>query len=101
MLNQLVVVGRLIETPTFIKDEKNNRYKFTISVPRGYKNIDGEYEVDHISFLVWHNIAENLISLCYKGDLLGVKGHIETMDSKIVIIGDKVTFLSTKQNNDK
>ena len=41
MLNQLVVVGRLVSDPEIIVGENNKKRTYiTVAVPRSYKNID-------------------------------------------------------------
>jgi len=47
MLNQVVMVGRLLEKPE-IKELENGKKvgNITLIVPRCYKNEDGEYEKD-------------------------------------------------------
>ncbi len=105
MLNQLVVVGRLVKDPELKKTETGrNMTNITLAVPRSYKNINGEYDTDFIDCVLWSNVAETTTEYCHKGDLLGVKGRIQTRmvekeDEKprhvTEIIGERVTFLSS------
>lgn len=105
MLNQLVVVGRLVKDPKLKKtDLGKNMANITLAVPRSYKNSNGEYDTDFIDCILWNNVAETTTEYCHKGDLLGVKGRIQTRmiekeneKSKQVteIIGERVTFLSS------
>ena len=46
MLNQVVLVGRLVRNPELIDYSKGKYAKITLAVPRSYKNINGEYETD-------------------------------------------------------
>ncbi len=108
MLNQLVVVGRLVRDPELRKtDTGRNVTNITIAVPRGYKNSNGEYDTDYIDCVLWSNVAESTTEYCRKGDLLGVKGRIQTRkieleDEKVrhvtEIIGERVTFLSSSHS---
>ena len=101
MLNQFVVLGRIIELPTYdeLKDE-NKINKITISVSRTEKNEDGEYESDIISCILHSNMAKNVVKYCLKGDLVGLKGRIQNNEnSDIELKVDKVTFLSSKAND--
>lgn len=106
MLNQVVLVGRLVRDAELKESENGKSYtNITIAVPRGYKNTDGEYEADYIDCRLWQGVAENTAEYCRKGDLLGIKGRIETRvyeknDEKkylTEIIAEKVTFLSGKK----
>lgn len=106
MLNQVVIVGRLVKDPTLEERENGGNYGFiTLAVPRSYKNMDGEYETDFIDCVLWNGVANNVVDYCRKGDLVGIKGRIETRNinmpdgipQKITeIIAEKVTFLSSK-----
>ena len=101
MLNQVVMVGRLLEKPE-IKELENGKKvgNITLIVPRCYKNEDGEYEKDFIDCMLWSGIAENTAEYCNKGDVVGVKGRIETIIIDKVkhtnVIAERVTFLSSK-----
>lgn len=102
MLNQLVIVGRLVGDPQ-IKEEGEKKISYiTLAVPRSYKNENGEYETDFIDCVLWNAIAENTVEYCRKGDLVGIKERIQTRNvetHKITeLIAEKVTFLSSKKD---
>lgn len=52
--------------------------KFTLAIPRAFKNKDGEKEVDFINCVAWQKAAENIHKFVNKGDQLSVVGRIET-----------------------
>ena len=106
MLNQTVLVGRLVRDPELFTTENGNKVtNITLAVPRSYKNSDGEYDTDFISCILWKGVAENAVEYCHKGDLLGVKGrlqsrNIETEETKkeiMEVVAEKVTYLSSKR----
>lgn len=106
ILNQTVIVGRIVRDPELRETETGNKItNITLAVPRSFKNVNGEYETDFISCVLWKGVAENVVEYCKKGDLVGVKGHIqtrniETDDSKrqvMEVVAEKVTFLSSKK----
>lgn len=109
MLNQTVIVGRLVKEPHLYETSNGNKVtNITLAVPRNYKNIDGEYETDFISCVVWKGVAENTAEYCHKGDLIGVKGHLqnkiinideETKRQTVELVAEKITFLSSKKND--
>ena len=73
MLNQTVIVGRLVKDPELYTTENGNKVtNITLAVPRSYKNVDGEYDTDFITCVLWKGIAENAAEYCHKGDLLGI-----------------------------
>jgi single-strand DNA-binding protein len=109
MLNQMVVVGRLVRDPELRETENGKKVSnITLAVPRSYKNSDGEYDTDFLDITLWNNIAENSVEYVTKGDLLGVKGRISSKSveidgiskNEIVLVAEKVTYLSNKKERD-
>lgn len=95
MLNQVIMVGRLTKDPE-VKEEKAY---ITLAIPRSFKNFNGEYDTDFISCVLFNDIATNTAEYCKKGDIIGVKGRLQSndeTDNKIEVIAEKVTFLSSK-----
>ena len=106
MLNQVVLVGRLVKDVEVRTSEGDKKYSFiTLAIPRSYKNHDGIYETDFVECILWNNIASNTAEYCKKGDIIGIKGRVESRvieEDKInktvlQIIAEKVTFLSNKR----
>ena len=104
MLNQVVMVGRLVAKPIVEENENGRKVsEITLAVPRSYKNAEGIYETDFIKCTLWNGIAENTVEYCNKGDLIGVKGRLQCLvGNELQVVAEKVTFLSSnKTNNDK
>ena len=106
MLNQVVLVGRLSRDLELVEMDGKKQATLELAVPRNFKNKDGEYETDFITCILWNSIAENTAEYCKKGDIVGVKGRLQTDSlekedgSKVFltrIIAEKVTFLSSKK----
>ena len=109
MLNQVVLVGRIVRDPEFVETETNKKMsRITVAIPRSFKNMDGTYDTDFIDCVAFDNIAVNTSDYCNKGDILGVKGRVQSRvveegDTKktiIEIIAEKVTFLSSKKSDE-
>lgn len=104
MLNQIIVVGRLARDFEINKIESGEYAKIVLAVPRSFKNEDGEYERDFIEFILRGNIATNTKEYCKSGDVLGIKGRIQSVkvedEYKIELIAEKVTFLSSRKVDD-
>lgn len=104
MLNQVVLVGRIVKTPELRVTESGKKTTtVTLAVPRNYKNMNGEYETDFLDCTLWTNVAESTTEYCQTGDMVGVKGRIQTRTiqnddgskrRKTEIIAEKVTFLA-------
>ena len=107
-MNQVVLVGRLCADPEIIGEGEKQRSIVTIAVNRPFKNIDGIYETDFIRCVLWNNIALNTFEYCHTGDVIGIKGRLQTRsyedeDKKkkyvMDVIAEKVTFLSSNNKN--
>ena len=108
MLNQIVLVGRLVQDPEIKELENGNKVtNITLAVLRSYKNSEGVYETDFIDCVLWNGIAENTSEYCKRGDLVGIKGRLQTDTyekdgkniTKLNVIAEKVTFLSSKKED--
>lgn len=109
MLNQIVLVGRLVKGVELEKEGDKNVAIMSLAIPRSYKNENGEYDTDFINCILWNSIAENTSEYCRKGDIVGVKGRVQsrtiekedgTKENKIEIIAEKVTFLSSSKSKE-
>jgi len=109
MLNQIVLVGRLVRDPTLRETESGKKVtNITLAIPRSYKNLKGEYETDFIDCTLWTGIAETTSSYCKKGDLLGIKGRVQTRTYEederrkylTEVVAEKVTFLTPKKKEE-
>lgn len=110
MLNQIVLVGRLTKDPELRELESGKKVTtIYLAVPRSYKNMDGVYETDYIECILWEHIAQYTTDYCHKGDLLSLKGRIQTRmieypdnkkTQKLEIIAEKVNFLTGKKADD-
>ena len=100
MMNQVVLVGRIVEEPTIEKLDEKETATITLAVNRAYKNEEGFYDTDFISCILWNSVATNVVEYCKKGDIVGVKGRLQSKDNELQVIADRVTFLSSKKNEE-
>ena len=108
MNNLVYAIGRITSSPEIKKTESGKEVcNLTLAVPRSYKNADGVYETDFIDVVLWNAIATNTCEYCKKGDLVGIKGRVQTTNyetedgtthKRTEIIAEKVTFLSSNSN---
>ena len=108
MLNQVVLVGRLVTEPELhITENEKENARLVLAVPRSYKNSTGEYDTDFLDCTLWTNVAENTVEYCQTGDMVGVKGRIQSRvfededgnkNKRTEIVAEKVTFLSSKKS---
>ncbi|MDD6879269.1 MAG: single-stranded DNA-binding protein [bacterium] len=110
MLNQIILVGRLVREPELKSSENNKQYMIiTLAIPRSFKNSSGEYDTDYVDCILWDTTARSTSQYCHKGDIVGIKGRIQSRvveqenDSKKYytdIIAERVTFLSSNKKSD-
>ena len=99
MLNQIVLVGRVVDLK---KDNENNKNGIlNIAVPRSFKNTEGIYETDFIKISLKDNLFNNASEYLKKGDLIGIKGRLQNINDIIIVIAEKLTFLSSNNANNK
>jgi len=101
MLNQIVLVGRLVKKPELKESENGKKFSFiTLAIPRSFKNINGEYDTDFIDCTLWDAVALSTVEYCGKGDIVGVRGRVQSRNEKLEIVVEKVTFLSQAKKTD-
>jgi single-strand DNA-binding protein len=105
MINQIVLVGRLVFEPELRTTESGRSLsRIRLAVDRSFKNSEGMYETDFIDCLLWKGIAETTTEYCTKGDLIGVKGRLQMRSYEkdgekryaSEVVAEKVTFLDFK-----
>lgn len=101
LMNQIVLVGRIANDLELNETENGKSFcNLTIAVPRPYKNDEGEYDADFIRCKLWQGVAKSTSEYCKKGDLIGVKGRLQTnnKDNKNIpeVVAEKITFLSNR-----
>ena len=114
MLNQIILVGKLKDTPIMHTKGDGRKYTtITLLITRTYKDPKtNEYPIDEIPITLWSEIAENTIQYCKKGSTVGVKAsahqdnitygdlHNGYVTIPIVeIIADKVTFINIRSED--
>lgn len=110
MLNQIILVGRLTRELEVKEKEEKKISTLSLAIPRSFKNADGEYDTDFVDCILYDIIAKNTAEYCRKGDIVVVKGRIQsktienedgTKQNKMEIIAEKVTFLSSKKSEEE
>ena len=110
MLNQVVLVGRIVYDLELKKNDSGKKYlSMMLAIPRSFKNIDGTYDTDFIRCIIWDNVASNTSEYCKKGDIVGLKGRLqsriveknEKRENIMEVIGEKVTFLTSSKEKEE
>ena len=110
MLNQVVLVGRIVYDLELKKNDNGKKFlTLTLAIPRSFKNMEGNYDTDFIRCLIFDNVAENTNEYCKKGDIVGLKGRLqsrvvekdEKKENVMEVIGEKVTFLTSSKTKEE
>ena len=108
MLNQIVLVGRIAKEIETKEVNGKKVVSLTLACQRSWKNSNGEYDTDFFDIRLFDSIGQNVKDYCKKGDIVGIKGRLQsttiekyhTKMNIIEIVAEKVTFLSSKSNNE-
>ena len=109
IMNGVVLVGRLIIDPEIITMDTGKKYtSIVLAVHRNYKNSEGIYETDFVRCTLWNGIAASTCEYCHAGDIVGIKGRLETHNYednegkkqyKTDVIAERVTFLNSTKSS--
>lgn len=109
-MNNVTLVGRLTHEPE-IKELNDGTFRtiINVAVSRDYRNSDGVYDADFIKCVLWNGIASATKDYCHKGDVVGIKGKLqsrvyetENKEKKNIleVIAEKVTFISSRRTDE-
>lgn len=111
MLNQIILVGRLTRDIEVHKSGSDMKVAtISLAIPRSFKNADGDYDTDFVDCVAFDVVAENTSEYCNKGDIVGIKGRVQTRqvenengekETLKEIIAEKVTFLSSHTKDEE
>lgn len=106
MLNNVSIIGRLTKEVNLNKTQTGKPVcNFTVACKREFM-VESGPETDFINCVAWNNIAQNIQKYCQKGDLVAVKGRIQTRKNInqygnnytiFEILCESIQFLSSKK----
>lgn len=105
MLNNVILVGRLVDEPRLAKvNDQISVANIVLAVERPFRSGDNVFDTDFIPVSVWRGYADAVASYCHKGSIIGVKGRIQNkpiiIDDKnyqtLELIAERVSFISLK-----
>lgn len=98
-MNQVTFVGRIANEIETIEKEGEKGVNVIVAINRPFRNKEGIYETDLIPTVICEKLAENL-SNSKKGDLIGIKGHLERIgNEELKVVAERVMVLA-KTNTD-
>lgn len=96
MLNQSVIVGKILTMPRTLIGLEEGQYCFEVIVPR----VGTSDTTDRITCITTENIATNMNNYTRPQDIIGVKGSIRTINDTMYVFAERITFLSTHREDD-
>ena len=79
MINNVVLMGRLVATPELRNTQTGLAVtSFTIAVDRSYVRQGEQRQADFINCVAWRNTAEFITRYFQKGSMIAVTGSIQT-----------------------
>ena len=82
----------------------------SLAVRRGFKNSDGEYEVDFIPVTLWEGVANTCKEICKKGSLIALTARVhmekrELEEGRVInqmkLIGEKLSLFSSPRQQEE
>lgn len=104
MLNFIVLAGKIVEMPVLKETVNGTKYATVVlEVTRPFKNSNSQYDHDRISVTMWKGIAETAMEACSLGDILGVKGRLQSFSVEkenqtyynYEIVAEHVSFMAS------
>lgn len=106
MLNQVIIVGKIIEEPV-IKEFGNNNQMAVIlmEVERVINNVEKEKVYDIFQVILWKNMIQASLDYCHVDNIVGVKGRLQANNYttkennkfySCEIIAEKISILNEK-----
>lgn len=104
-MQKFICIGNLTKDPDLTTTTSGlSVAKFTVAVPRKFKNAQGEKEVDFLNVVVWRTLADNCGKYLKKGSKCSVVGTVQNRSYEAQdgtkryiteIVAEEVEFLST------
>lgn len=100
MHNCVYLLGRLANDPTVEKKGRKKYILMNVTVEHIIKEKDNGYETDTIPVEIYFTNLETYLDHIHSGDMVGIRGFIKNRNGILVVICDKLSFLSRKDNED-
>lgn len=103
MMNHVLLVGKLANSPTLEKiEDKKEIAKILIELQNEYKDVSGEYKTSYIPVITTGMPSMNIVKLCKKGDPIAIRGKLQmSANNEIQVVAEKVTFIPREEKADE
>ncbi len=105
MINQHLVGGRICTDYQTYDNGKNKSVSFSVAVPAGFKDQNGDMITDFINCKAWNKNADLLLQYVPKGNQVLLQGSVKTDKTEkgyyTYTLVEKVTFVGTNKSVQK
>jgi len=104
MLNNVILVGRVVEDPKIILLDTGYKVaNLILAVQRPFRNENNEYDTDFFPVQTWMGLAEMICEYVGKGSIIGLKCRLSTHIvevgntrlKSIDVVGERISFIKT------
>lgn len=105
MLNQCILVGRVLEMPKLQTTANGNKVaSMLLEVDRSFKTTEGIVEKDIFNVQLWRGIAETCCDVCKPGSIVAIKGRLQAFNHRkednvfynAEVIAERVSFIPAR-----
>lgn len=100
MLNTCTLVGKVVTKPTILKGAtKHPTTTFMLETERPFLSVKNKITVDRFEVEVWRGIAQQVNDICEVGDIIGIRGRLQTKNEKpasVIIIAEKIAYIEKR-----
>ena len=100
MHNCVYLLGKIVNDPTVEKRGRKKYILMNVTVENIIKDKEKGYETDTIPVEIYFTNIETYLDHIHTGDLVGMRGFIKNRDGILVVICNKISFLSRKDSKD-
>lgn len=77
-MNQVCLIGRLVDFPKTTANEKVSVVRFTLAVRKEYKPSENSPDAEFINCVAFNKVGEVINKFTEKGTMLGLVGQLQT-----------------------
>lgn len=109
MINNVVLMGRLVATPEIKSTQTGvSVTSFTLAVERSFAKQGEQRQADFINCVAWRNTAEFIARYFQKGSMLAITGAIQTRNyedkngnkrTAVEVVVDSASFCGSKSES--
>ena len=97
MTNKVYLIGEVVAVPIYTDEPRKKKLILNLSVPKTFKNENGEYEKDLISVEIYDYLEKKFSEICNKHDIVVIEGRIDVTEEGLKVVATFVRVLGSKK----